>query len=135
MEQQVLNALNFNLLHPAPLHFLRRFSKAAASDYTIHTLCKYLIELMLLDVNYLKYYASEVAAASVYVARAMTCRYPLWTPTLEHYTTYSECHVRPIAIEVNNFLRKYKDSSLKALRKKYASPKFGEVSDMPLVEL
>jgi len=135
MEQQILNTLNFNLLHPSPLHFLRRFSKAAGSDYTIHSLCKYLIELMLLDISYLKFNASEVAAGSVYLARAMTNKSPLWTPTLEHYSTYPDERVRIVAFEINEFLKKSQKSSLKALKKKYASPKFGEVSEIPLVEL
>jgi cyclin B len=135
MEQQILNALNFNLLHPSPLHFLRRFSKAAGSDYTIHSLCKYLIELMLLDISYLKFNASEIAAGSVYLARAMTNKSPLWTPTLEHYSTYPDERIRMVAFEINEFLKKSQKSSLKALKKKYASPKFGEVSEIPLVEL
>jgi len=136
MEQQILNTLNFNLLHPSPLHFLRRYSKAAGSDYTIHTLCKYLIELMLLDVSFLKYNSSEIAAGSVYLARAMTQKSSFWSGTLEHYSTYSAAHVQPIAHEMNEFLKKSVSpkASLKALKKKYSSSKFGEVSELPPVE-
>eukprot|EP01124_Arcella_intermedia_P024137 TRINITY_DN39_c0_g1_i2.p1 TRINITY_DN39_c0_g1~~TRINITY_DN39_c0_g1_i2.p1 ORF type:complete len:335 (-),score=54.40 TRINITY_DN39_c0_g1_i2:150-1154(-) len=135
MEQQILNTLNFNLLHPSPLHFLRRYSKAAGSDYTIHTLCKYLIELMLLDVGFLKFNASEIAAGAVFLARAMTQKSAFWSGTLEHYSTYSAAHVQPIAHEMNEFLKKSQKSSLKALKKKYASSKFGEVSELPVVDL
>jgi cyclin B len=135
MEQTLLNTLNFNITHPSSLHFLRRYSKAAGSDYTLHTLCKYLIELMLIDVKLLKYPPSVIAAASVYLARAMTQRTPLWTPTLEHYTTYNEQQVRECALEMNELLKKSQKSSLKAIRKKYSLPKFGQVADLPLVEL
>jgi len=133
MEQQILNTLQFNLLHPSPLHFLRRFSKAAGSDYTIHTLCKYLIELMLLDVRFIKYTSSQIAAASVYVARMMTDKAP-WTPTLEHYTTYSLSEVLPVARDMNEFLKAYGKSSLKAAKKKYASSKYGQVADIAVVD-
>jgi cyclin B len=135
MEQTVLNTLNFNITHPSSLHFLRRYSKAAGSDYTLHTLCKYLIELMLIDVKLLKYAPSLIAAASVYLARAMTQRTPLWTPTLEHYSTYAEGVVRECAIEMNELLKKSQKSSLKAIKKKYSLPKFGQVAELPLVEL
>jgi len=135
MEQLVLNALNFNLTHPSPLHFLRRYSKAAMSDYTLHTLCKYIIELMLIDVKMLKFPTSLVAAGSVYLARAMTGKPHLWTPTLEHYSTYGESHVRECALEMNELLKKAQKSSLKAIRKKYALPKFGQVAEIQLVEL
>jgi len=135
MEQTLLNTLNFNITHPSSLHFLRRYSKAAGSDYTLHTLCKYLIELMLIDVKLLKYPPSLIAAGSVYLGRAMTQRSPLWTSTLEHYSTYGEQQVRGCALEMNELLKKSQKSSLKAIRKKYAMPKFGQVAELPVVEL
>jgi len=135
MEQTLLNTLNFNITHPSSLHFLRRYSKAAGSDYTLHTLCKYLIELMLIDVKLLKYPPSLIAAGSVYLGRAMTQRTPLWTPTLEHYSTYAEQQVRGCALDMNDLLKKSQKSSLKAIRKKYAMPKFGQVAELPVVEL
>jgi len=135
MEQQMLNALQFNLLHPSPLHFLRRFSKAAGSDYTIHTLCKYLIELMLLEVKFVKFTASQIAAGAVYVARVMTDRSPCWTSTLEHYTTYAENDILPVAKEMNEFLKSSSKSSLRAAKKKYSSTKYGQVAELPLIDL
>eukprot|EP01123_Difflugia_compressa_P011628 TRINITY_DN471_c0_g1_i12.p1 TRINITY_DN471_c0_g1~~TRINITY_DN471_c0_g1_i12.p1 ORF type:complete len:220 (-),score=46.93 TRINITY_DN471_c0_g1_i12:437-1096(-) len=135
MEQNILNTLQFNLTHPSPLHFLRRYSKAAGSDYTLHTLCKYLIELMLVDVKFLRFAPSLVAASSVYLARAMTSKTPLWGPTLEHYSTYSEEKVRECAKEMNALLKKSQTSSLKAIRKKYSLPKFGQVAEIPQVDL
>jgi hypothetical protein len=135
MEQTILNTLNFNITHPSSLHFLRRYSKAGGSDYTLHTICKYLIEVVLIDVKFLKYPPSLQAAASVYLGRAMTGKSPLWTPTLEHYSTYAENMVRECAVEMNDLLKKSTSSSLKAIRKKYSLPKFGQVAELPLVEL
>jgi len=135
MEQLILNTLNFNLTHPSPLHFLRRYSKAAGSDYTIHTLCKYLIELMMIDVKLLKYTPSQIAAGSVYIARLMTQKTPCWTPTLEHYSTYPEAQVHGVAVDMNELLKRAQKSSLKAIKKKYSTPKFGQVAEIPLVDL
>jgi len=135
MEQTILNVLNFNITHPSALHFLRRYSKAGGSDYTLHTICKYLIELVLLDVKFLKYLPSLQAAASVYLGRAMTGKTPLWTNTLDYYSTYSEEAVRECALEINDLLKKSQCASLKAIRKKYALPKFGQVAELPLIDL
>jgi len=135
MEQTILNTLNFNITHPSALHFLRRYSKAGGSDYTLHTVCKYLIELVLIDVKFLKYLPSQLGAASVYLGRAMTGKTPLWTATLHHYSTYSESVVRECALEMNELLKKSHSSSLKAIRKKYSSPKFGQVAELPLIDL
>jgi len=135
MEQNVLNTLHFNLTHPTPLHFLRRYSKASDSDYLLHTLCKYLIEIALLDITLLQYAPSLISAASVYLGRAMVGKVP-WSPTLEHYTTYKEVKVRDCACAFNAFLKKIqKSSSLKAIKMKYATEKFGKVSEIPLVEI
>lgn len=134
MEQTILNTLNFNITHPSSLHFLRRYSKAGGSDYTLHTVCKYLIELVLIDVKFLKYLPSLLAAASVYLGRAMTGKTPLWTSTLHHYSSYPETLVRECALEMNELLKKSHSSSLKAIRKKYSSPKFGQVAELPLVD-
>jgi len=135
MEQTILNTLNFNITHPSALHFLRRYSKASGSDYTLHTVCKYLIELVLIDVKFLKYSPSLLASASVYLGRAMTSKSPLWTSTLHYYSTYGESVVRDCALEMNELLRKSHSSSLKAIRKKYSLPKCGQVAELPLVDL
>jgi cyclin B len=135
MESNILSSLQFNLNAPSPLHFLRRYSKAAASDYTIHTLCKYLIELTVMDMKLLKYPPSSLAAGAVYIARKMTGKAPLWTPTLAHYTTLSEADVREVALEMNALLKKTGRSTLKAIKKKYALPKYGEVANMAIVDL
>lgn len=78
MEVDMLMLLDFNLALPSPLHFLRRFSKAARSDSRIHTLSKYLCELSLLDYGMLKYLPSLVAASAVYLARRMNGITPAW---------------------------------------------------------
>lgn len=134
-EETILETLDFSVTFPSSLHYLRRFSKAAGSDIVVHTLCKYLCEIALLDVKLLKFYPSEIAAGSVYLAQAMTNKFPLWSPTLEHYTKYSEGHARTVALDLNDFLKRVQKASVKAIYKKYSSPKFNEVSSLPLISL
>jgi len=135
MEQMMLGALQFELNAPSPLHFLRRYSKASGSDYTLHTLCKFLIELTVLDVKLLKYAPSQIAAAAVYIARAMSGMTPRWPAMLQRYTTLCEAQVRPVAMEMNAHLKKSQRSPLKAIKKKYSLAKFGDVSSLPTVDL
>lgn len=45
---------------PTPIHFLRRFSKAAQADNATHTLSKYFIELAAVDYKLSEYLPSEV---------------------------------------------------------------------------
>jgi cyclin B len=49
MEVEYLRVLNFDLGRPLPLHFLRRASKAAMVDGTVHALAKYVMELAIVE--------------------------------------------------------------------------------------
>jgi len=134
-ERLILATLDFNLSSPTALHFLRRFSKAARSDSRTHCLSKYIAELTLTEYSVLQFTPSQVAAASVYVARRMTDKTPSWTPTLEKYTTYCEEELLPCIEELNDIVKKADKSQLKAIRKKYLSPKLLEVARIPPVDL
>jgi hypothetical protein len=49
MEKAGVRTLTFNFSRPLPLHFLRRYSKAAHALPVHHTMAKYLLELSLVD--------------------------------------------------------------------------------------
>lgn len=68
-ERFVLQALNYNLSYPNPMNFLRRISKADNYDIQTRTLGKYLLEISCLDHRFIPYPPSQVAAASMYLAR------------------------------------------------------------------
>lgn len=128
MEQKILNVLDFALTAPTSLYFLRRFSKAAHSDYKTHTLCKYIIELSLLDLKMLQYKPSEVASASVLLARIMTKQQTLWTPTLEHYTTYRMDNLESCVRDQARLVDQCQHGKLQAAFRKYSHQKFDEVA-------
>lgn len=62
----IFQKLKFELGAPTPIHFLRRFSKAAQADGQTHTLSKYFIELAAIDYNLSEYMPSEVSFALNY---------------------------------------------------------------------
>eukprot|EP01119_Soliformovum_irregulare_P024089 TRINITY_DN8563_c0_g1_i1.p1 TRINITY_DN8563_c0_g1~~TRINITY_DN8563_c0_g1_i1.p1 ORF type:complete len:455 (+),score=106.59 TRINITY_DN8563_c0_g1_i1:33-1397(+) len=106
METMILTSMNFELNYPHPLHFLRRFSKAAQSDSKVHCMTKYLSEVSMIDYSMLAYRPSIVAAASVFLARKMLHVTPTWDRTLEHYTTYDEQDIIQCARELHQSLSK-----------------------------
>lgn len=73
-ERYVLTALDYDLSYPNPMNFLRRISKADDYDIQTRTLGKYLMEISLLDHRFMNYLPSHVAAASMYLARAILDR-------------------------------------------------------------
>lgn len=134
MERLILSTLDFELSIPTPLHFLRRYSKAARSDSRIHTLSKYITEVSMVDYGMTAHPPSMIAAASVYIARQMTV-VPAgdvpWSKTLEHYTAISEAALLPCARDLNKFLAQQATSRYQATFRKYAQDKLLAVARIP----
>jgi len=133
MEKTILKTLDFNLSYPLPLHFLRRFSKAAYADQEIHTLAKYLMELGLLDYECSTWKPSQLAAASLYLTLRILSidNEPKWTETLAFYTNFKEDELQPFVSTLCKILIMTKDSKLQTVYKKYASYKLLEISASP----
>ncbi|XP_066509408.1 G2/mitotic-specific cyclin-B2-like [Hoplias malabaricus] len=132
MEMLILRELNFELGRPLPLHFLRRASKAGNADSEKHTLAKYFLELTLLDYDMVHYHPSETGAAALCLSQ-LVLDGQKWSQTQEHYTTYSEAHLKPVmqhmaknVVKVNEGLTKYV-----AVKKKYSSSRLMKISLLP----
>jgi cyclin A len=85
MEAHVLSALSFRLTLPTSKAFLRRYLQASAANERLHFLASFLCELSMMDEAGLAHAPSAVAAASVFLARAMLQQAP-WDATLAHYS-------------------------------------------------
>ncbi len=69
MEGKIICLLNFNLTVPSSLRFLDRYSRLVnfkESDKE-YNLCRYLLELSLLDTEFLKYSPSNIACSAIYL--------------------------------------------------------------------
>lgn len=120
-ERYVLSALNYDLSYPNPMNFLRRISKADNYDIQTRTLAKYLMEISLLDHRFMGFLPSEIAAASMYLARKILERGP-WDATIAHYAGYNEEQIDPIFVLMVDYLAR--PVTHEAFFKKYASKKF-----------
>merc|ERR1712200_308142 len=116
MELRMLNTLGFNFSRPLPLHFLRRNSKAGDVDVLQHTVAKYLIEMSLLEYDMAHFPPSLMAAASLFLSlRLLEPNANLtntWTPTLQHYSTYSVKEIIPVVCKIALALTKRGESKL-----------------------
>jgi len=137
MELRMLNTLGFNFSRPLPLHFLRRNSKAGDVDVLQHTVAKYLIEMSLLEYDMAHFPPSLMAAASLFLSlRLLEPNANLantWTPTLQHYSTYSAKEIIPVVCRIALALTKRGESKLQAVHSKYLNKKFmkvGELADL-----
>nr|AAH80202.1 Ccnb1 protein [Mus musculus] len=131
MEMKILRVLNFSLGRPLPLHFLRRASKVGEVDVEQHTLAKYLMELSMLDYDMVHFAPSQIAAGAFCLALKILDNGE-WTPTLQHYLSYSEDSLLPVmqhlaknVVMVNCGLTKHM-----TVKNKYAASKHAKISTL-----
>jgi cyclin B len=67
MENDVLRALNFNLLFPSPIKFFEYLSVNFNFSKKLHFMGKYLMETFLIDIKNIKYKASVISCACAYI--------------------------------------------------------------------
>ncbi|NXG93961.1 CCNB1 protein, partial [Stercorarius parasiticus] len=135
MEMKILQALDFSLSRPVPLHFLRRALKIAKVDLKNHTLAMYLMELCILDYDMVHFPPSKTAAAACCLALKLLkgCE---WTPTLQHYTSYTKHDLLPVMQHIAKnviFMNKGVCKQM-AIKTKYASSRKGKISATALLE-
>ena len=123
MEMKILRVLNFSLGRPLPLHFLRRASKVGEVDVEQHTLAKYLM-----DYDMVHFAPSQIAAGAFCLALESLDNGE-WTPTLQHYLSYTEKSLLPLMqhlaknrVMVNRGLTKHM-----TVKNKYAASKHDAV--------
>ncbi|XP_075688656.1 G2/mitotic-specific cyclin-B1-like isoform X2 [Rhinoderma darwinii] len=132
MERNILFVLKFSLGRPLPLHFLRRASKVGEVTAEQHNLAKYLMELVMVDYEMVHYPPSLIAAAASCLSLRVLSAGE-WTPTLQHYTTYSEPTLLPVMQHMAKNLVKVNKGVAKHLtvKNKYASSKQMKISSIP----
>lgn len=129
MEESVLKTLKYQITIPSAHSFLVRFLKAAHADKRMVQLSCYILDSTLQSHYLLRYLPSQLAAASVFIARRTVGRNP-WSPTLLKYAQYYEEDVAPVARDV--LREKNAAGDQHAVNKKYASSRYGGVTNVPL---
>merc|ERR1712179_875821 len=142
-EVEMIKHLNFCLERPLPLHFLRRFSKVAQVDTTIHNLAKYLMELAIVEYKFCHIMPSKLAAAALAISVMAYENDPrntlerLWSSKLAYYTQYTLSSIADLIQELAGHLlsvsRAKEPSLIMAVRKKYSNKKYIGVSVSPVV--
>ncbi|KAK3805009.1 MAG: cyclin-like protein [Benniella sp.] len=125
-ERYMLQTLNFQLSFPSPMNFLRRISKADNYDIHSRTVAKYLMEIPLLDHNFLECPPSMISGAAICLARRMIGRYE-WHENLVYYSGYTEDELMPCMERMVHFLQRPPKANSFIFRK-YATRRFLKAS-------
>ena len=74
-----------------------------------------------------------VAAAAVYLSGKIFAVQPVWPAILVNESGMTEYDLRPCAHELCKLLNSRENSELRAVRKKFALPRFREVSTIRVI--
>eukprot|EP00009_Paramoeba_aestuarina_P006846 CAMPEP_0201517484 /NCGR_PEP_ID=MMETSP0161_2-20130828/8579_1 /ASSEMBLY_ACC=CAM_ASM_000251 /TAXON_ID=180227 /ORGANISM="Neoparamoeba aestuarina, Strain SoJaBio B1-5/56/2" /LENGTH=441 /DNA_ID=CAMNT_0047914997 /DNA_START=60 /DNA_END=1385 /DNA_ORIENTATION=+ len=105
-ESEILRVIEWDLSAVTSKHFLKRFSKASGLNNKQFCLASYFTELTLPEYQMLTFPPSMIAASAIFVTRKTCDLEPFWTPTIEHYTTYTEEQIRPCAKMIITILKR-----------------------------
>jgi cyclin A len=134
MEALVLRGLSFRLTLPTAKAFLRRYLQASAADERLHFLASFLCEVALMDEASMRHAPSAVAAASVFLSRAMLGQAP-WDATLAHYSRRRAADVAAtVELVAATHRRVVEEGTFTAIVDKYSSPKLlsvGRAAPLP----
>ena len=126
MESKMLGSLNFDITFPTQWSFLQIFRKKLDLDQKTFNYAWFLMELSLINYKMLKFKMSQIAASAIYIAIRNLNYYN--KVEFEKNTGYSESSIQECVREINNFNIYNSTHSLQAIRKKFSSKKFDEVS-------
>jgi len=126
MEEVILKSLQYRITIPSAHAFLIRYLKAGHADKKMIQISCYILEGTLQSYNLLQFLPSQLAAASVLIARHTVGR-KSWSPTLLKYAAYCEEEIIPVARAI---LAEKSASApeLCAVNKKYSSSKYNDVA-------
>jgi cyclin B len=128
----MLQILDFNIQITSSYRFLERFTKVARVDPLIFNLSRYLLELSLVNYKFLKFSPSNLASSALYLSLKMTKHPNPWNEAMIKHSHYKEQTIRQAAKDLFQLLQEAQSSQLQAVKKKFALPKFCEVSKIRL---
>ena len=132
MEERILSTINFDLNVPSSNRFLQRFSKFLGSPKKTVLFAQYLLELSLIDAAMLNYYPSLLAASSLYMSHKLNNDTKNWGEEMWKLTGESGKSLNPCIKNMIRLLEEVPTMELKAVKKKFATVKYLEVSQIKI---
>ena len=130
MEYKILTSLNFDINFPTQWSFFEIFIKKLNINKKTFNLAWFLMELSLIYYKMLKFKYSQIAVSAIMIA-IKTLNY-FDEVEFEKITGYNKNDLQECIKEINNFYIYNSTHSLQAIRKKFSSKKFDEVSNIQL---
>ncbi|KAK6744785.1 hypothetical protein RB195_011482 [Necator americanus] len=130
MERVILNELHFDVGTPTSQWFGGRFARHQRASRKTTNAMNMLLDLVLLDVEYIAYRPSYIAAACLCYANVLTGPTP-WSSEMERWSGISIANITTLLRHVHNMFRSSPSSKFRSISQRYSTPEFDSVSDLP----
>lgn len=97
MEADIIKALDFNLIFNTAYHFFDPFCKIADYDQKKFYLAQYTLELALMDLKFLKFKPSMLAASTIFLINKIKRAEVVWPDVLMAASGYEEKELKSCA--------------------------------------
>lgn len=126
LEISIFKTIKYDIGMPLSYRFLRRYSKCARASMETLTLARFILEMSLMEYEFIKYRESKMACACLHLAQKMK-KSGEWTSTLEFYTGYTHEDILPLMKELNQMIAS-PPKHLNTILSKYSHHVFYEVA-------
>lgn len=142
-ESRIITTLEFRITQSSSLRYLERYARVAGLGPRDFSFARYLLELSLMEYEIIKFKNSHISASVVYLVMKIfqtrssseddstdrnRQKYQEWSQELELDTGYTLTEVRTCAKELYIFLYKSDGFTLNAVRRKFSTKQYQEVS-------
>ena len=135
MERAIAGALRYRFTVPTPHPFMVRLLQVTKADTDMTNACFFFLEHGVMDYNMIRVAPSLLACAALYLANVIMNKPSAWAYEHQYYGRHTVDEVKPVAQELLNYCNLVKTAKYQAIRRKYATPKFSEITQIPLPEL
>ncbi len=130
METKMLSKLNFDVTFPTQWTLFETYKRKLDLDEKTFKLAWFLMELCLIDYKILKFKMSQIAASAILIAAKNNRVYK--NNWLKENIDIDENSLEECCKEIYDFYAYNATHNLQAIRRKFSSPKYGEVAKIKL---
>lgn len=127
MEANILNSLDFDLTHPTSIYFLDMFQNKLKMDDKPRAFVRYILETSLLEISAVKHSNLMLTAGALFLVYKIF-KLGNWTQNHDKMFELNENEVKICAKDLYVIMQKMDASNLSAIKRKFATPEFFEVS-------
>ena len=134
MENLILNSIDFNINFPTIFNFFEIYNQLFNFDKKIYFFCLFILELTLLEIDFLNYSSDEICSSAIYFSLKI---FGFQKEKFENFCGFSYFMLKNCILDLASLfdINKFNNIKTKSVYKKYSLPEFLEVAKIIKIEI